>query len=182
MSPLGAPDEADEPSEAERRRIALRYRERRDAELAALARAAEIESPLAVGEFSTVPLEDFAAIPLVGAAAAAIARLKGHRHGLPNRVFLAVDDDAVHAIERHGAAGTEDRGARVVKRWERGSIRVGAVRKESLKTAVDLHVDGADKPLILYTTSLQLNPWSAEVVRLLGGEVPRLLLADEPAA
>ena len=179
MSPLGSPDGADEQSEAERRKIARRYRERRGTELEELARRAGIEAPLAVGEFASVPLEDFAAIPLVGAAAAAVARLKGHRHGLPNQFLVAVDDSGVHAIERRSTAADRDRSAKVVKRWDRGSIRVASVRKQSLKTAVELTVDGAERPLILYTTSLQLNPWSAEVVSLLGGEVPPLMLTDD---
>lgn len=181
MSPIGSAGDADEQSEDERRRIARRYRERRGTELEDLARRAGIEAPLAVGEFSSVPLEDFAAIPLVGAAAAGIARLKGHRHGLPAQFLLAVDDAGVHAIERRSTAPERERNVKVVKRWDRGSIRVAAVRKQSLKTAVGLDVDGSDKPLILYTTSLQLNPWSAEVVRQLGGEAPPLLLTDDGA-
>ena len=179
MSPLGSPDGADEQSEAERRAIARRYRAKRGEELTELARRAGIEAPEAVGEFASVPLEDLAAIPFVGAAAAAVARLKGHRHGLPNQLLLAVDAGGVHALERRPAAPEGDPGVRVVKRWERDSIAVEAVRKQSLKTAVSFAVRGEDKPLVLYTTSLQLNPWSADVVNLLGGEVPPLLLTDE---
>lgn len=179
MSPLGSADGADEQSEAERRRIARRYRERRGTELEDLARRAGIEAPEAVGEFASVPLEDFAAIPLVGAAAAAVARLKGHRHGLPSQFLLAVDGAGVHAIGRRSTAADRERDAKVIKHWPSGSIRVAKVRKQSLKTAVEFDVDGADKPLILYTTSLQLNPWSAEVVSLLGGEVPPLMLTDD---
>ena len=184
MSPLGSADGADEQSEAERRAIARRYRERRGTELEDLARQAGIDAPLAVGEFASVPLEDFAAIPLVGAAAATIARLKGHRHGLPTQFVLAVDEAGVHAIERRSTAvdRERERDAKVIEHWPSGSIRVAAVRKQSLKTAVEFDIDGADKPLILYTTSLQLNPWSAEVVRRLGGEVPPLLLRPDDEA
>lgn len=179
MSPLSSPDGPDEQSEAERRAIARRYRAKRGEQLTELARRAGIEAPQAVGEFASVPLEDLAAIPLVGAAAAAVARLKGHRHGLPNQLLLAIDANGVHALERRAAPPEGESGVRVVKRWDRGSIRVEAVRKQSLKTAVSFTLEGEDKPLVLYTTSLQLNPWSADVVSLLGGEVPPLLLTDD---
>lgn len=179
MSPLGSADEADEQSAAERREIARRYRARRGEELIEIARRAGVEAPEAVGEFASVPLEDFAAIPLVGALAAGIAKLKGHRHGLPNQLFLAVDSTAVHAIERRWTQAHTELSVRAIKRWDRGSVRVGRVRKQSLKSEITFAIEGEDKSLVLYTTSLQLNPWSAEVVGLLGGDVPPLVLKDQ---
>ena len=44
-----------------------------------------------------------------------------------------------------------------------------------MRTVVTLAVPDAEEPLTLYAPSLRTNPWSAEVVRLLGGEAPEPL-------
>jgi hypothetical protein len=41
-----------------------------------------------------------------------------------------------------------------------------------MRDKVLLHVPDAGEPLTLYAPSLRTSPWSAEVVRLLGGEAP----------
>jgi hypothetical protein len=46
------------------------------------------------------------------------------------------------------------------------------VRKAFMRTLVTLDVPDAEEPLTLYAPSLRTNPWSAEVVRLLGGDAP----------
>ena len=42
-----------------------------------------------------------------------------------------------------------------------------------MRDKVLLHVPGAEEPLTLYAPSLVTSPWSAEVVRLLGGSTGR---------
>ena len=180
MSPHRSSDPDDEGTEAERREIARRYRSRRGEELLELARQAGIDEPLAAGEFSSVPLEDLAAIPFIGAFAAAAARIKGHRHGLPNKLTLAVDAGEVVAIERRWTKARSEVEVVALRRWPRGSIKVAAIQKGSLKTRISFELEGEEKPLVLYTTSLRINPWGAEVIRLLGGEVPALMLDDAP--
>ena len=172
----------DEQSDAERREIARRYRGRRGEELTAIARDAGIESPEAVGEFSSVPLEDFAAIPFVGAIAAGVAKLKGRRHGLPNQLYLVVDAGSVIAIARRWTQAHSKLEVRELRRWSRSEIRVERVMKRSLKTQVIFAIEGEDKPLVLYATSLRINPWSADVVSALGGNVPPLVLREDVAA
>jgi hypothetical protein len=179
MSPLGSADDADEQSATERAEVARRYRARRTEELLALARQAGLEEPLAVGEFSTVPLEDFAAIPFVGAFAAAIAAARGHRHGLPNGLMLAVQADSLVAIERDWTATRSTFTPREVRRWPRSELSVAEIDRRSLKTRVRLAIAGEEKPLVLYTTSLRINPWAAAVLRALGAQVPELVLGAE---
>lgn len=41
-----------------------------------------------------------------------------------------------------------------------------------MRDRVVLSVPDRDEPITLYAPSLITNPWSAEVVRLLGGEAP----------
>lgn len=181
MSTLGTDDDRDELTAAERAEIARRYRSERGEQLFADARAAGVDEPIAVGEFASVPLEDFAAIPFVGALAAGLTALRGHRHGLPNQILLAIAERQAHAIERDWLGG-RTREAKIVRSWERSSLRAGEVTRRSLRTRVAIAVEGEPKPLVLYATSLQLNPWAREVVRLLGGEVPDLVLDRDPAA
>jgi hypothetical protein len=51
-----------------------------------------------------------------------------------------------------------------------------------MRDKVLLHVPDADEPLTLYAPTLRTNPWSAEVVRMLGGEAPDPIDLDGPAA
>ena len=48
-----------------------------------------------------------------------------------------------------------------------------------MRDKVLLHVPDAEEPLTLYAPSLRTNPWSAEVVRLLGGEAPEPIDLEE---
>jgi hypothetical protein len=44
-----------------------------------------------------------------------------------------------------------------------------------MRDRVDLTVPGRDGPIRLFAPPLIRNPWSAEVVRLLGGDAPEPL-------
>ena len=44
-----------------------------------------------------------------------------------------------------------------------------------MREVIELDVPDREEPLVLYAPSLRTNPWSAEVVRLLGGDAPEPL-------
>lgn len=178
-----APESKDEQSREERLEIARRYRERRGRELRELA-APWLEGEVeAAGEFSGVPTEALAAIPLFGMLMLPWARRRSRRSGLPAALLVAIDRDTVHVLERGTSEEGRDRiEARPVMSWPRGSVRVESVRRAFMRNVVNLDVPDRDEPLILYAPSLRTNPWSAEVVRLLGGEAPAPLDLDTPPA
>lgn len=169
MVPIGSPDENEVQSEAERLEIARRYRRHRTAELRELARRVLEREPVAAGEFSTVPIESLAAIPVIGAIFAGAIRIGRSRKRFGPNLMLALDDSELHLISLR----SEVTGPRpILKRsMPRDSVRVSEVRPRFMREQVTLEIEGED-PLRLYARSLKTNPWSAEVVRLLGGEAP----------
>jgi hypothetical protein len=169
MSPTVPSGDRDEQSEQERLEIARRYREQHRRDLDELARPALPREATAVGEFSTLPLESLAAVPLVGAFFAFIARARQSRKRITPNVLLVVDPEEVHLL----AVESEVRGpkARKIESWSRDAVSVEAVRPRFMRDEVVLDVGGAD-PLRLFATRLRTNPWAAEVVRALGGEAP----------
>lgn len=171
-----APEAKDEQSREERLEIARRYRERRGRELRELAAPCVEGEVEAAGEFSGVPTETLAAIPVLGIFTVPWARMRSRRSGLPVAILMAIDPSMVHLLERGSAEGDRDRVlARPVLSWPRGAVRVESVRRAFMRNVVTLDVPDRDEPLILYAPSLRTNPWSAEVVRLLGGEAPEPL-------
>jgi len=58
--------------------------------------------------------------------------------------------------------------------WPREQVSVASVRPRFMRSEVAIDT-GEEKPLILYVSSLRTNPWSAEIVRALGGEAPEPL-------
>lgn len=166
---------ADEQSREERLEIARRYRERRGAELRELA-GRQVEGIEAVGQFSSVPIESMAAIPMVGTFMALWARARSRRRsGMPADLLLVITADRVHAL---GVRSNNVTAAEVtvteVSSWPREQVRVSSVRPRFMRSEVAVEV-GEDRPLVLYVSSLKTNPWSAEVVRMLGGEAPEPL-------
>lgn len=166
MTPAGEPDEQ---TEAERLEIARRYRARRRDELLELARPHTNGEPLAAGEFSTLPLESLAAIPIIGALFAILVRLRGSRRRLTPNVIVAVDADTVHLLgTRKGIEGVE---VSPLDSWPRTAVSVRSVRPAFMRERVTLELpEGAEQ--VLYATPLRTNPWSAAVIRELGGEAP----------
>lgn len=177
------PGSKDEQSREERLEIARRYRERRGRELRELAAPCVDGEVEAAGEFSGIPTEALAAIPLLGMLMVPWARRRSRRSGLPAALLVAIDRDTVHVLERRGSDESRDRiEAHPVMSWPRDSVRVESVRRAFMRQVVNLEVPDRDEPLILYAPSLRTNPWSAEVVRLLGGEAPEPLDLDTPSA
>ena len=165
--PLGSNE--DEQSREERLEIARRYRERRGAELRALAQAEVREEVLAAGEFSTVPIESLAAIPVVGAFFAFAIRARQTRKGLPPNVLLALDSRRLHLLRIRGeVAGPR---AEPISSWDRRGVRVASVEPRFMRDQLVLEIEG-EEPLKLFASSLRTNPWAAAVVRDLGGEAP----------
>lgn len=169
-------DEAQEQTREERLEIARRYRERRGRELKELAARGIEGEVVAAGEFSAVAQEAMASIPLFGMLFIPVARWRSRRSGLPPEMLLALDQDDVHVLElgAHDAAAG-GRAVRSVRQWPRAAVRVESVRKAFMRSAVTLRVPDAEEPLTLYAPSLRTNPWSSEVVRLLGGDAPEPL-------
>lgn len=159
----------DEQSEQERREIARRYRASRGQELRALAAPHLEREPIAAGEFSTVPIESLAAIPLLGAFFAAFVRARQSRKRLTPNVLIALDEEQMHLLAvRSEVAGPT---AEPRSSWPRPEVRVSSVRPRFMREEVTLEIDGED-PLKLYARNLRTNPWAAEIVRLLGGDAP----------
>jgi hypothetical protein len=167
---------AGEQTREERLEIARRYRERRGAELRELAAphvAGEVE---AAGEFSTVPTEALAAIPGLGMALLPIARRRARRSGLAPKLLIALDADSVYALPLHPSdirrdTDTTDGGPS----WPRAEVSAARAGRAFMRDRVDLTVPGRDAPIRLFAPPLIRNPWSSEVVRLLGGEAPEPL-------
>jgi hypothetical protein len=163
----------DEQSREERLEIARRYRERRRGELRELASRCVEGEVVAAGEFSTVPTEALASIPGVGMLLLPWARRRSRRAGLPPKVLLALDRDDVHVLELRPADLRRDEvEVAPVVTWPREGVRVESVRRAFMRDVVTIDVSGREEPVTLYAPSLRTNPWSAEVVRLMGGDAP----------
>lgn len=166
-------DAAGEQTREERLEIARRYRERRGAELRALAASAADGEVLAAGEFSTVPTEAIASIPGLGMVLLPIARRRSRKLGLSPKILLAVTEAAVEALLLEAAGLRRDETeVRPGRSWPREEVRAENGGRAFMRDKVLLHVPDAGEPLTLYAPSLRTSPWSAEVVRLLGGEAP----------
>ncbi len=166
----------DEQSREERLEIARRYRERRGRELRELAAQAVDGDVEAAGEFSSVPKEAIAAIPFVGVLLIPWTRWRARRVGLPVQMLMALTRDEVHLLELTSADLRNDRPAVApVRRWPRSAVRVEEVGSAFMRAVVTLRVPDSESPLKLFAPTLRTNPWSAEVVRLLGGDAPEPL-------
>lgn len=177
-------DAAGEQTQAERLEIARRYRERRGKELRAMAASAVEGEIVAAGEFSTVPTEAIASIPGLGMLLLPLARRRSRRSGLAPRVLIAITAGEVHALAVEAAGLRRDEtSVEATQSWPRPEVSAEVDGRAFMRDRVLLHVPGATDPITLYAPSLRTNPWSAEVVRLLGGEAPDPLdLGDrEPA-
>lgn len=173
MAGLGDPGEQ---TREERLEIARNYRERRGRELRELASQAIEGDVLAAGEFSTVPTEAIAAIPGLGMLLLPLARRRSRRVGLSPQILLALGPDTVYALAvdpaglRRDATEVEE-----ARSWPRSEVEAERAGRAFMRDKVLLHVPDAEEPLTLYAPSLRTNPWSAEVVRLLGAEAPEPL-------
>jgi hypothetical protein len=166
-------DLAGEQTREERLEIARRYRERRGAELRELAGRVVAADVVAAGEFSTVPTEAIASIPGLGMLLLPLARRRSRRIGLSPTVLIAIDREHVHALELEPAGLRRDETAVEPGRsWPRDEVRAERAGRAFMRDKVALQVPDEDEPLTLYAPTLTTNPWSAEVVRLLGGEAP----------
>jgi hypothetical protein len=171
MSPFGPLDSKEEDqSEAERLAVARRFRARKTEQLEGLVRPLIEAEPLAVGEFSTRPLEALAAVPLVGAFLALGSRIAGSRRKLSADVLVAVDSERVHLLSlRNEVAGPA---ATLLWSRPRADARVVSLAPKFMREQVLIEIDGEEKPLRLFANALRTNPWAAGVVRALGGDAP----------
>ena len=97
--------------------------------------------------------------------------------------MLAVTADTVHAIAVDATGLRRDETEVAVARsWPRDEVSAERGGRAFMRDKVLLHVPDADEPLTLYAPTLRTNPWSAEVVRLLGGEAPEPIDLDGPDA
>jgi hypothetical protein len=172
-------DLAGEQTRAERLEIARRYRERRGTELRELAARVVSEEVVAAGEFSTVPTEAIASIPGLGMLMLPLARRRSRRVGLSPTILMALDATTVHALRLEPAGVRRDRTEiEPGQSWSRDEVRAARAGRAFMRDRIALHVPDRDGPLTLYAPTLTTNPWSAEVVRLLGGEAPDPLDLD----
>ncbi len=180
MSPFGPLDSKEhDQSEAERLEVARRFRAKKTEDLAALVRPLIEAEPLAVGEFSTRPLEALAAIPIIGAFLALGSRAAGSRSKLSADVLVAVDAEQVHLLSvRNEVAGPK---AALIWSRPRSQARVVSVAPKFMREEVLIELEGEDKPLRLFANALKTNPWAASVVRSLGGEAPEPIDLSPPA-
>jgi len=170
----------DEQSEAERLATARRYRQSRTKELFDLVRPHLSSEPVAVGEFSSRPIESLLTIPIVGMFVALWYRARS-KHGLPAEMLLALDDSTLHLLAfKHGRMSAERAELEPRQSWPRDSVHVSSIRRKFSREEVTFE-PGDDDPLILYTIELTSNPWSAKLVRELGGEAPEPRDLGEPA-
>ncbi len=166
-------DAAGEQTQAERLEIARRYRERRRDELRALAATAVDGEILAAGEFSTVPTEAIASIPGLGMLLLPLARRRSRRVGLSPKIMLALTAETLHALAVDPAGLRRDvTEVEEARSWPRAEVSVEDGGRAFMRDKLLLRVPGEDEPLTLYAPTLRTNPWSSEVVRLLGGDAP----------
>lgn len=166
-------DAAGEQTAAERANVARRYRRRRGEQLKTLAARAVDGEILAAGEFSTVATEAIASIPGLGMVMLPLARRRSRRVGLSPNIMLALTEDTLHALTLDPAGLRRDETEIAEARaWPRSEVRAETDGKAFMRDKVLLHVPDAEEPITLYAPVLRTNPWSAEVVRLLGGDAP----------
>lgn len=166
----------DEQTREERLAIARRYRERRGKELRELAQRGVDAELVAAGEFSTVATEALAAIPGVGMLLLPLARRRSRKSGLGPKLLLALDAEWLHALELR-SADLRQEGSEVGERrsWIRAACSIERTGRVLMRDRIALSVPDRDEPITLYAPPLITNPWSAEVVRLLGGDAPEPL-------
>lgn len=170
MAPDSGPEEQ---SREERMEIARRYRERRGAELRSLAARVVDGEIEAAGEFSTVPTEALAAIPGLGMLLLPMARRRSRKIGLTPKILLVVSADRVHALgEKPASVRRDDVEVSEGRSWPRSEVRAERTGRVFMRDRLALHVPDEEEPLTLYAPTLITNPWSAAVVRALGGEAP----------
>lgn len=179
MSPFGPLEAKEEQTEEERLEVARRYRARRTRELRDLAAPHVDGEVVEAGEFSTLPLESLAAIPILGAFFAFVARARQSRKRMTPNVLVALTRDDAWVLAMHG----EVEGPRLepISSWPRSSIRVASVERKFMREQVMLEIDGGER-LKLFASPLRTNPWAAAVVRELGGEAPEPLDLGAPGA
>lgn len=160
-------------SREERLEVARRYRERRGRELRELAASATGGPVESAGEFSSVPTEALAAIPGVGMLLLPFARRRARKLGLGPRLLLALDAERVHALELRAVDVRRDRETAAEQAsWPRGEVAIERNGRAFMRDRVLLTVPDREGPIELFAPTLITNPWSAEVVRQLGGEAP----------
>lgn len=163
-------------SREERLAVARQYRERRGRELRELAAAGTGGEAEAAGEFSTVPTEALAAVPGVGMLLLPMARRRARKSGLAPKLLLALDAERLHALELRPTDVRRDRDAAAeIASWPRAEVAMERAGRAFMRDRILLRVPDRDEPITLFAPTLTTNPWSAEVVRLLGGDAPEPL-------
>lgn len=180
MAPTDA--SSDEPTEAERLATARRYRKARTAELRGLV-SSQLEGEVQeVGQFSRMPLEALAVVPVLGAFFALYARMQGRRRGGAADALVALDRDGFYLFDYEPTDASGARPVRLAERIPRSAVSVGATAKAFMRDKVTFEVEGPAEELILYASSLKTNPWAAGVIRALGGDAPEPMDLGEEAA
>jgi hypothetical protein len=157
----------------ERLEVARRYREKRGRELRELAERAVGSEVEAAGEFSSVPTEALAAVPGFGMLLLPLARRRARKAGLGPKLMLALDAEQLYGIGLKPADLRRDKtDATLVSTWPRAECSIERAGRIFMRDRVRLTVPGREEPIVLYAPPLITNPWSAEIVRQLGGEAP----------
>lgn len=171
MSPREGSTE--EQTREERLGIARRYRERRGNELKTLAARRVDGTVVAAGEFGTVATEALAAIPGIGMVLLPLARRRSRRSGFGPKLLLALDAEHLHLLElRPSGLRRDSADVGADRSWAREDVSIERAGRVFMRDRLALSLPDRDEPLTLFCTSLITNPWSAEVVRLLGGDAP----------
>lgn len=164
----------DEPTEAERLATARRYRKARTDELRALVDGqvdGEVEE---VGQFSRMPLEALAAVPVLGVFFALYARIRGRRRGGSADALVALGRDELYVFDYESTDASGARSVSLAERLPRSTVSVGAQTKAFMRDKITFEVRDSDD-IVLYASSLKTNPWAAGVIRALGGDAPEPL-------
>lgn len=173
-------DNPNEQSEAERLATSRRYRRQRTDELHALVAPHLDGEVVECGQFSRLPLEALAAIPVFGVFFAIYARIRGRRSGGSSEALLALDRDHLYVLDYGLTDSSGRRPVSVASRVPRSSVTVRSVRNTFMRDRVELELGDSEKDLVLYASTLKTNPWASGLIRALGGDAPEPMDLSAP--
>ena len=102
-----------------------------------------------------------------------LANRRARKSGWPPELLLAVDAASLHALDLKSAGlRRDDHEIDELRSWPRSEVTIERAGKAFMRDRLSLHVPDEPQPVNLFVSSLTTNPWSSEVVRLLGGEAP----------
>lgn len=176
--------EAD-PSARSRRAVAAKYREQRTRELRGRAEAAVGAPVAAAGSFSARGTWASATkmlklmVPVAGWYL--LVRDRRAARGVDDTQILAVDDERLFAIGPGAGQPTWSaaENPEVLESWSLAELEFGGVQRQGTDHRITFRDRNGGREYRFFCSSLQTNPWSSEVVRRLGGDVPEPLGGPE---